>query len=743
MRELKTVNIEPHPNLLPYPIDTPALLTVSMDSIDETGVLRNSPKDTLPAVCNPTSIAQYGLVHWNAYLTHGGDEHREIFMAQANWLLAHKSSLSNGACGWPVSFISQVQGISRPCLSALTQGTAISVLLRAYQLSGKDVYMQAACQAVFTFELDILDGGVSATIGDEGVFFEELAIYPTAHVLSAHILALFGLYDYVAFTHDNKIEVLIKRGIDTLHTMLDEFDTGYWTRYDFLHKRLASWSYHSFHITLLEVLAGYSGCEHCSALAIRWTRYLHHPGCRLRYLVTHYTRAWCDGKLKPRLRRLIFHTNDECRQSLPVRVCIPINAFPVAGGIRGVLAGVAQVMGDRWKMIYLSHHKGQKAEGFEIETFGMRVASPWYFPFVWLYCLAGGCKLFALLLCSPGYDLILPQDGVLCAAFAALIGKIAGVRVVCMDHGDVTLLDFPSFRSEVIELIEGYPWYHRIAARLQAPFYWISQLLIARIATRYADQFLVAGDEVEAIYRENFGVHPARIVRYAYMLDAERFTPPAKESRTKLRAEHAIPEEAIIITMINRLAPEKGLHLAIAGIAQALSALPPNVRTRVKVLIAGDGPLRSQVEEEIGWYGLDSICRLWGEAAPPDVVTLLALSDIFLYSGTRGTNYSMAVLEAMAAGCAVIATTRPLSNAKLLAEGRGIAIAADDVEQIGEALVRLVKDPELCRQMGYLAREYVATQHNSRMLKRTLMRATFWSELDEFLKLRMESKEWH
>ena len=50
------------------------------------------------------------------------------------------------------------------------------------------------------------------------MFFEELAIYPAAHVLSAHILALFGLYDYVAFTHDNKIEVLIQRGIDTLHT---------------------------------------------------------------------------------------------------------------------------------------------------------------------------------------------------------------------------------------------------------------------------------------------------------------------------------------------------------------------------------------------------------------------------------------------------------------------------------------------------------------------------------------------
>ncbi len=735
MSELKTVKIEAHPNLIPYPIDMSASLAVPLGRTDKTGVLYNSPQGTSPAVCDPTSIAHYALVHWNAYLTYGGDEHREIFMTQANWLLAHKSSLSNGACGWPISFSSNGQGISRLCLSALTQGIALSVLLRASQLSGRDVFMQVARQTVHAFELDILEGGVSASIGDEGVFFEELAIYPAAHTLSAHILALLGLYDYVAFTHDNKIEILIQRGIHTLHTMLDEeFDTGYWTRYDLLHKRLAPWSHHSFHITLLEVLAGYSGCEHCSALATRWARYQHHPGCRLRYLVTHYTRDRCDSKLKPRLRRLIFHTNDEYRPTLPVRVCIPINAFPVAGGMRSVLAGVAQVMGDRWKMVYLTHYKGQKAEGLEIETFGRRAASPWHFPFVWLYCLAGGSKLFALLRRNPGFDLILPQDGVHSAAFAALIGKMAGVRVICMDHGNVTLVDTPSFRSEAIGRIKGYPWYLRSAARLQLAFYWISKHLLARIATRCADQFLVAGDVVEAIYRESFGVHPARIVRYSYMLDAERFTPPDKESRTKLRVEHGIPEEAIIITMINRLAPEKGLHLAIEGIAQALSALPPNVRARVKVLIAGEGPLRPQVEADIGRHRLDSVCRLWGEAAPSDVVTLLAISDIFLYSGTRGTNYSMAVLEAMAAGCAVIATTRPLSNAKLLAEGRGIAIPAGDVEQICEALMRLVNDPELCRQMGHLARDYVATQHNATMLKRVLMRATFWSELDEFLK---------
>ena len=87
----------------------------------------------------------------------------------------------------------------------------------------------------------------------------------------------------------------------------------------------------------------------------------------------------------------------------------------------------------------------------------------------------------------------------------------------------------------------------------------------------------------------------------------------------------------------------------------------------------------------------------------------------------------MAVLEAMAAGCAVIASTTPQSNARLLAEGRGIAIRPNDASEIGNALVRLCSNLELCSQMGDMAREYVATYHNTHMLQRTLLRASFFA----------------
>jgi glycosyltransferase involved in cell wall biosynthesis len=165
------------------------------------------------------------------------------------------------------------------------------------------------------------------------------------------------------------------------------------------------------------------------------------------------------------------------------------------------------------------------------------------------------------------------------------------------------------------------------------------------------------------------------------------------------------------------------------------------VYARVRVIIAGDGPSRAQVEETIHDCGLSQTCALWGETSTTDVISLLGMSDIFLYTSVRGACLSMAVLEAMASGCAVVASTRPLSNARLLAEGRGIAVPAEDVEQTGRALARLVNDVELCHIMGRAARDYVVRHHSAVGFRRVLTRATYWSHLNELLDKRVRKDE--
>ncbi|HEU5228579.1 MAG TPA: glycosyltransferase family 4 protein [Ktedonobacteraceae bacterium] len=412
------------------------------------------------------------------------------------------------------------------------------------------------------------------------------------------------------------------------------------------------------------------------------------------------------------------HTNQ-------IKVCVPITGFPVTGGMRAVLANIALVTKDSWQFEYLTQRIGPEPAEFMISRFGASFMSPWQFPFVWLYALAGFRKLLSLMRCGADYQLILPQDGVFTAAFAGLAGKIMGVRVVCIDHGNLTLLKSQIYRAERIQALAAKSWPRRLLERVLFVAYWPSLYMLAKIAARTVDYYMVPGvegDGVETICAQ-LGIDRNRLMRFASMIDVNEYPVLSAEERAALRQHYALPSDALVIAIVCRLSPEKGIDIALQSLERALAELSPEARTQVRIVIAGTGPLANHVRELISSTGLSQCCVMWGEIAPAKVKSLLGISDIFLYTSIRGACLSMAVLEAMAAGCAVVASTQPLSNQSMLAEGRGIAVPPGDSEKTAQALLRLLKEPHLCQRMGALARAYVAVEHSPAMFSQALLRA--------------------
>lgn len=720
--------------LCPYPVGMSAYLTLPDCTFDPAGI----PLCANPGRYHPTLVAQYALAHWNHYLKVHEDRHCSIFLAQARWFVEHKMGINDNAAGWPIPFPHSKNPGRDLWLSASVQGFALSVLMRAYQLTSEEAFLELARLTTRTFVQDILDGGVCAPVGEDGVFFEDTAVYPATHNFSGFVFALFGLYDYVAVTEDTTIRGIIERSLSTMHILLDEFDTGFWICADLLHRQLVSPTELLLHAELLSALATISGSEHCSKFSLRWRKYQRQHSAHLRYYIAH-CKALYRHVFWKHIQSRFFPTT---QAFYPLRVCVPTTAFPIIGGTRTVLGGIAQVTAGRWQVEYQTQRVGPNTDKFTIHTFGTAKMSPWQFPVVWFYFLAGLRKLIWLLHHHRGYHIILPQDGVFTGAFAAIAGKLAGVRVVCIDHGNLTLLDSQMYHDECLEALSDKHWIKRTCMRLLYIGYWPSLKLLARITARFTDHFLipgVVGDGIEDACTQ-LKIPPSRITRFGSMIDVEQYGIVDSLSSTNMRKKSGIATDAIVIAMVCRLVPAKGLNVALESIYQALSQLSPEQTTRVRIIIAGDGPLRPHLEEDIRLRGLSKNCMLWGEIAKPDVISLLGMSDIFLYTSTRGACMSMAVLEAMASGCAVIASTRPLSNARLLTDGRGIAVPAEDVEQTSQALVLLLNNLELCHQMGSLARNYIASQHNTAMFRRSLLRVTNWSSLDEMLTVGKKSE---
>jgi glycosyltransferase involved in cell wall biosynthesis len=361
--------------------------------------------------------------------------------------------------------------------------------------------------------------------------------------------------------------------------------------------------------------------------------------------------------------------------------------------------------------------------------------TPWLFPGLWLYFLAGFRKLMLLLHQGAAYHVILPQDAIFTGALSAFVAKLAGTRVVCFDHGDLTLLHNHQYRVERLNDLMRKDWHPLLRHLMQwlLIFYWPSRYLQARIAACCVDHFLIpgiAGDGIEDICT-GLGIPRSRITRFASMIDTNRHLVPDAPLKVQMRQQKGIAADAIVVAIVCRFAPEKGLDIAIESISAALSDLAPHLRQRVRVIIAGDGPLREHLEATIRTRGIQQQCVLWGTLATQEVASLLAISDIFLYTGVRGACLPMAILEAMASASAVIASTQPASNAVLLAKGRGIAVPPGDVARTSASLVQLMNDPEGCKHMGKLAREYVVAHHSPAAFRRTLMRVTSWAALHE------------
>lgn len=258
-------------------------------TFDDTGVvLTDYALTTLGGLSqvaySPGDIAQYALNQYLQYMETENPAHRKGFLVQADWLV--ENQVWDGRQGiWLYNFPLPQYDLEHPWASSLSQGLGISVLLRAYCLTGNEPYFSAAQRAYQSFLIPIEDGGV-AWKSSEDLFFEEIPL--PYHILNGNIFGLLGLYDYYRVTQSQEAEVLIERNLRTTAIWLPLYDTGYWSNYSLIPRSLfgfeialASPSYHDLHIDLLRVLGDITGRPLFFEYAITWENYQEEPAAFL------------------------------------------------------------------------------------------------------------------------------------------------------------------------------------------------------------------------------------------------------------------------------------------------------------------------------------------------------------------------------------------------------------------------------------------------------------------------------
>ena len=217
---------------------------------------------------------------------------------------------------------------------------------------------------------------------------------------------------------------------------------------------------------------------------------------------------------------------------------------------------------------------------------------------------------------------------------------------------------------------------------LHQPLHW---KLINRTFTPGNHRIISVCKEGADILRSN-GVCPQKIEVIFNGIDA---TAPLPRDRSVLE-EFGIGDGELVISILARFAPEKGLEFLCDAIAQVKA----QTKIPFRVLMMGDGELFPRIREQVAGLGLSDTIVLTGFRT--DTARLLAASDLYLNSSSCNEAMSFAILEALGASLPVVATDVG-GNSDLVHLGGtcGAIIPYGDTQGYAQAIIRLLENDDL------------------------------------------------
>lgn len=206
------------------------------------------------------------------------------------------------------------------------------------------------------------------------------------------------------------------------------------------------------------------------------------------------------------------------------------------------------------------------------------------------------------------------------------------------------------------------------------------------------------------------GFPPGQVVSIPTGIDFDRFRPDRE--RDAVRQDLALPDQAFVILMVGVIRGIKRHEVALRAFAQVYRKNPAAV-----LVLAGEGPMRVDMERLARELGIEDAVRFLGHRS--DVPNLLEAADCLLLT-SRSEGVPQAIAQAMGAALPVVATAVG-GVPELVHDGEtGLLVAAENVDGVASALLRLLGDPELAGRLGAAARGYVLERYSLKaMLDKT------------------------
>jgi mannosyltransferase len=234
----------------------------------------------------------------------------------------------------------------------------------------------------------------------------------------------------------------------------------------------------------------------------------------------------------------------------------------------------------------------------------------------------------------------------------------------------------------------GWPFKLVFTSAAQRHHTWITRFLIARMDA------VIATSEASA----SFLKRPATVVLHG--VDPDVYRPPA--DRTQEFAASGLPGK-YAVGCFGRVREQKGTDVFI----EAMCALLPKYPDFTAVVIGSVTPdqrtFASGLERRVAEAGLAARVRFLGELPIAEVPRWYRRIAIYAFT-SRNEGFGLTLLEAMAAGTALVAARAGGAEKAVIDGETGVLVPPGDVAALVAALDPLMRDPARAAEMGCKAR---------------------------------------
>ncbi|MCA9500498.1 MAG: TIGR03088 family PEP-CTERM/XrtA system glycosyltransferase [Nitrospira sp.] len=236
-------------------------------------------------------------------------------------------------------------------------------------------------------------------------------------------------------------------------------------------------------------------------------------------------------------------------------------------------------------------------------------------------------------------------------------------------------------------------------------------LIFRKILDIAVHHYVAVSRDLEQWLQNMVTIAPRKVSQIYNGVDTEIFYSNTQKGREVLPDGFASGDQVVIGT-VGRLEHVKDQATLIRGLA-SLVKMDPAIVDKVRVVIVGDGSLKTELELLVRDSHLTDM--VWMAGARTDIPRLLQSMDIFMLP-SEAEGISNTILEAMATGLPVIAT-RVGGNAELVLEGEtGLLVPPKDPQALGLALSAYLQDRGLMRSHGVAGRKRVEKEFSMRAM---------------------------